>query len=42
MNLRLSSLFNVNEVDAALIVDSAVQVLPSEEYCHVPCAPSAV
>ena len=42
MNLRLSALFNVNEVEAALIVDSAVQVLPSEVYCQVPLAPSAV
>ena len=42
MNLRLSALFNVNEVEAALIFDNAVQVLPSEEYCHVPCAPLAV
>ena len=39
---RLSALFNVNEVEAALIVDSAVQVLPSELYCQVPFAPSAV
>ena len=42
MNLRLSALFNVNEVDAALIVDSAVQVDPSDVYCQVPFAPSAV
>ena len=42
MNLRLSALFNVNEVEAALIVDSAVQVDPSELYCQVPCAPLAV
>ena len=42
MNLRLSALFSVNEVEAALIVDSAVQVLPSEVYCQVPLAPSAV
>ena len=42
MNLRLSALFNVNEVEAALIVDSAVQVLPSEVYCHVPLFVSAV
>ena len=39
---RLSALFNVNEVEAALIVDSAVQVLPSDVYCQVPFAPSAV
>ena len=42
MNLRLSALFSVNEVEAALIVDSAVQVLPSEVYCQVPLAPSEV
>ena len=39
---RLSALFKVNEVEAALIVDSAVQVLPSDVYCQVPFAPSAV
>ena len=39
---RLSALFNVNEVEAALIVESAVQVLPSEVYCHVPLFVSAV
>ena len=42
INLRLSALFNVNEVEAALIVESAVQVDPSEVYCQVPFAPSAV
>ena len=42
MNLRLSALFSVNEVEAALIVDSAVQVDPSDVYCQVPFAPSAV
>ena len=41
-NLRLSALFNVNEVEAALIVDNAVHVDPSELYCQVPFAPSAV
>ena len=39
---RLSALFNVNEVEAALIVDSAVQVDPSDVYCHVPLFVSAV
>ena len=39
---RLSALFNVNEVEAALIVDSAVHVDPSEVYCHVPLFVSAV
>ena len=42
MNRRLSALFNVNEVEAALIVDNAVQVLPSEVYCQVPLFVSAV
>ena len=42
MNLRLSALFNVNEVEAALIVDNAVQVDPSDVYCHVPLFVSAV
>ena len=42
MNLKLSALFNVNEVEAALIVDNEVQVDPSEVYCQVPFAPSAV
>ena len=42
MNLRLSALFNVNEVEAALIVDNADQVLPSEVYCQVPLFVSAV
>ena len=39
---RLSALFNVNEVEAALIFDNAVQVEPSELYCHVPLFVSAV
>ena len=42
INLRLSALFSVNEVEAALIVDSAVHVDPSEVYCHVPLFVSAV
>ena len=42
MNRRLSALFSVNEVEAALIVDNDVHVLPSEVYCQVPLAPSAV
>ena len=42
MNRRLSALFNVNEVEAALIVDSAVHVLPSDVYCQVPLFVSAV
>ena len=42
MNRRLSALFNVNEVEAALIFDNAVQVDPSDVYCHVPLFVSAV
>ena len=42
MNLKLSALFSVNEEEAALIVESAVQVDPSEVYCHVPLFVSAV
>ena len=39
---RLSVLFSVSALDALLTVDSAVHVLPSDVYCHVPFAPSAV
>ena len=39
---RLSVLFNVIALDALLIVDSAVHVLPSDVYSQVPLALSAV
>ena len=39
---RLSALFKVNEVEAALTVASAVQVDPSDVYCQVPLVGSAV
>jgi len=39
---RLSVLFSVSALDALLIVDSAVHVLPSEVYSQVPFVLSAV
>ena len=42
INLRLSVLLRVNALEALLIVESAVQVLPSEVYCQEPFVPSAV
>ena len=41
-NLRLSVLFNVKEVEAPATFDRVFQVVPSDEYCHVPFVPSAV